>query len=281
MEDISDLILGKPKSASPAAPSAAPAPAPKGDIYRFENLQPAQVNAAILRSEQMGLDPQPIQRMLNSPEEFNKYPVDKRKQFFSLFSNAEQKESSDPVVDLILGKAPAKPFTPAAEPPSLGPVAAPIVEKDTRKVGKVKDSAPAKDKPNPILEEILGAGETALTLGTGAISGLVGMPYGIYKGLTSGQYSEGKAADIAGQETEAFMKRNTYVPRTEAGQENLAVIGKAMEASKISKVQLAERLQTSRSQVDRLLDPDNTAITLESLERLASVAGRQLRIDLA
>ncbi|MEI2692581.1 MAG: helix-turn-helix domain-containing protein [Anaerolineae bacterium] len=49
----------------------------------------------------------------------------------------------------------------------------------------------------------------------------------------------------------------------------------------ISKVQLAERLQTSRSQVDRLLDPDNTAITLESLERLASAVGRQLRIDLA
>jgi antitoxin HicB len=58
-------------------------------------------------------------------------------------------------------------------------------------------------------------------------------------------------------------------------------LDEAMEASKISKVQLAERLQTSRSQVDRLLDPDNTAITLESLERLASAVGRQLRIDLA
>lgn len=56
---------------------------------------------------------------------------------------------------------------------------------------------------------------------------------------------------------------------------------KAMEASKISKVQLAERLQTSHSQVGRLLDPDNTAITLESLERLAGAVGRQLRIDLA
>jgi plasmid maintenance system antidote protein VapI len=58
-------------------------------------------------------------------------------------------------------------------------------------------------------------------------------------------------------------------------------LAEAMESAKISKVQLAERLQTSRSQVDRLLDPDNTAITLESLERLASAVGRQLRIDLA
>jgi antitoxin HicB len=55
----------------------------------------------------------------------------------------------------------------------------------------------------------------------------------------------------------------------------------AMEASKISKVQLAEKLETSRSQIDRLLDPDNTAVTLESLERLASAVGRQLRIELA
>ena len=35
-------------------------------------------------------------------------------------------------------------------------------------------------------------------------------------------------------------------------------LNEAMEASKISKVQLAEKLQTSRSQIDRLLDPDNT-----------------------
>lgn len=55
----------------------------------------------------------------------------------------------------------------------------------------------------------------------------------------------------------------------------------AMKASKISKVQLAERLQTSRSQIDRLLDPDNTSVTLESLERLANAVGRHLKIELA
>ena len=55
----------------------------------------------------------------------------------------------------------------------------------------------------------------------------------------------------------------------------------AMETSRISKVQLAKKLQTSRSQLDRLLDPDNTAVTLESLERLAAAVGRQLRIELA
>ena len=58
-------------------------------------------------------------------------------------------------------------------------------------------------------------------------------------------------------------------------------LSEAMEASKISKTQLAEKLQTSRSQVDRLLDPDNTTVTLDSLERLAHAVGRQLKVELA
>lgn len=58
-------------------------------------------------------------------------------------------------------------------------------------------------------------------------------------------------------------------------------ISEAMEQSQITKAQLAEKLQTSRSQIDRLLDPENTSVTLESLERLALAVGRQLKIELA
>ncbi len=54
-----------------------------------------------------------------------------------------------------------------------------------------------------------------------------------------------------------------------------------MEESNLSKDGLAQRLQTTRSQVDRLLDPDNTSITLELLERLARAVGRELKIELA
>jgi plasmid maintenance system antidote protein VapI len=54
-----------------------------------------------------------------------------------------------------------------------------------------------------------------------------------------------------------------------------------MNEAKISKARLAEKLHTSRSHVDRLLDPDNTSISLESLERLARAVGRQLRIELS
>ena len=58
-------------------------------------------------------------------------------------------------------------------------------------------------------------------------------------------------------------------------------IREAMEQSRMTKAQLAKKLKTSRSQIDRLLDPDNTAVTLESLEHLAAAVGRQLRIELA
>ena len=58
-------------------------------------------------------------------------------------------------------------------------------------------------------------------------------------------------------------------------------LSEAMEESSITKTQLAEKLQTSRSQLDRLLDPDNTAVTLDSLERLAHAVGRELKVELA
>lgn len=54
-----------------------------------------------------------------------------------------------------------------------------------------------------------------------------------------------------------------------------------MKAGNLTKAHLARELHTSRSQVDRLLDPDNTTITLESLERLAHAVGKQLRIEFA
>ena len=54
-----------------------------------------------------------------------------------------------------------------------------------------------------------------------------------------------------------------------------------MAERNISKTALAQKIQTSRSQLDRLLDPDNTTITLASLEQLARAVGKQLRIEFA
>ena len=56
-------------------------------------------------------------------------------------------------------------------------------------------------------------------------------------------------------------------------------LAEAMKTRKISKSKMAALLKTSRSQVDRLLDPQND-ITLGSLQRAAAVVGRRVNIEL-
>ena len=43
---------------------------------------------------------------------------------------------------------------------------------------------------------------------------------------------------------------------------------------------MAKELRTSRSQLDRLLDPENTAVSLETLTRAANVLGKQLVFEI-
>jgi antitoxin HicB len=56
-------------------------------------------------------------------------------------------------------------------------------------------------------------------------------------------------------------------------------LAQAMKKRKISKNKLATLLKTSRSQVDRILDPKND-ITLGSLQRAAAMVGRRVTIEL-
>ena len=53
----------------------------------------------------------------------------------------------------------------------------------------------------------------------------------------------------------------------------------AMLDQNISKSEMAKRLKTSRSQLDRLLDPDNANITLQTASRAVAVLGLTLKID--
>lgn len=53
----------------------------------------------------------------------------------------------------------------------------------------------------------------------------------------------------------------------------------AMKSRNLSKSKMARLLKTSRSQVDRLLDP-NDDITLSSLQRAAAMVGRRVNIEL-
>lgn len=54
-----------------------------------------------------------------------------------------------------------------------------------------------------------------------------------------------------------------------------------MSENQLTKTDLAVKMETSRSQLDRLLDPNNTAVTLDSLNRLAQAVGKRLKIEFA
>ena len=57
-------------------------------------------------------------------------------------------------------------------------------------------------------------------------------------------------------------------------------LAEAMKRRGISKSAMAEQMHTSRAQLDRLLDPDNSGVTLETLQRAARIVGRELRLEL-
>jgi predicted XRE-type DNA-binding protein len=56
-------------------------------------------------------------------------------------------------------------------------------------------------------------------------------------------------------------------------------LARAMKKKKISKARMATLLKTSRTQVDRLLDPKSD-VTLSSLQRAAAMVGRRVTIAL-
>jgi len=55
---------------------------------------------------------------------------------------------------------------------------------------------------------------------------------------------------------------------------------RAMASRALSKNQMAKTMQTSRSQLDRILDPDNETVQLDSIIKAARAVGRELRIEL-
>lgn len=57
-------------------------------------------------------------------------------------------------------------------------------------------------------------------------------------------------------------------------------IAEAMREQKISKLEMARRMHTSRSQLDRFLDPDNDKVLLETVQRAASAVGKRVAITL-
>ena len=52
-----------------------------------------------------------------------------------------------------------------------------------------------------------------------------------------------------------------------------------MKAQKLTKSAMALRMGTSRSQLDRLLDPDTDSMTIDTLVRAAHAVGRRVNVE--
>ena len=55
----------------------------------------------------------------------------------------------------------------------------------------------------------------------------------------------------------------------------------AMKQQKLSKAAMAQRMETSRSQLDRLLDPENESVTLQTMKKAAMAVGLKLELQLS
>jgi hypothetical protein len=86
------------------------------------------------------------------------------------------------------------------------------------------------------LDYLMGLGETGATLGSGAMAGLLGMPYGVYKGATSGKLGTREANRIAEEEARRLMEQYTYQPRGKVAPEMLQTLGGLLESSKLPPV---------------------------------------------
>lgn len=58
-------------------------------------------------------------------------------------------------------------------------------------------------------------------------------------------------------------------------------IQQEMEHRKLSKTAMARLMETSRAQLDRVLNPEDGNVTLDTLQRAAKVLGRRVRLELA
>ena len=54
-----------------------------------------------------------------------------------------------------------------------------------------------------------------------------------------------------------------------------------MKEQNLSKTEMSRRMKTSRAALDRLLDPANQAVTLQTLDRAAHALGKRLQISIA
>lgn len=86
-----------------------------------------------------------------------------------------------------------------------------------------------------------------------------------------------------GSDFDSFLEEEGLLEEAEAVATKRVLafqITRAMEEQKLSKAAMARRMKTSRSALDRLLDPTIPSVTLLTIERAARALGRRLRVEM-
>ena len=90
-------------------------------------------------------------------------------------------------------------------------------------------------------------------------------------------------AQHVGSDFDEYLKEEGIYEEVERVAVKRAValqVNQFMSNQGLSKTEMARRMRTSRASLDRLLDPENGSVTLQTLERAARVLGRRLHITL-
>jgi predicted XRE-type DNA-binding protein len=92
-----------------------------------------------------------------------------------------------------------------------------------------------------------------------------------------------KANKHRGTNFDTFLRREKLFNDVQAAAIKRAVaeaVAEGMEQSGLSKAEMARRMNTSRSQLDRVLDPACTTVQLDTLVKAAGAVGHELRVSL-
>lgn len=91
-----------------------------------------------------------------------------------------------------------------------------------------------------------------------------------------------KRIDHSGSSFDEFLREEGMLEEAEAVAIKRVIawqLQREMQRKRITKKVMADRLRTSRSQLDRLLDPQYAGVTLGTLSRAAMVLGKRLKIQ--
>lgn len=91
-----------------------------------------------------------------------------------------------------------------------------------------------------------------------------------------------KNPHIGGRFEDWLKEQGIYEETTNASIKRVVAwqLERAMKQQNLTRTEMARRMSTSRVQLNRLLDPENDGVTLDTLSRGASAIGRRLRLEL-